>query len=77
MMNPAKLLKIKGAWDKFSYNHPKFEPFVKAVQKNAIEEGTIIEINFKTAEGQSINTNLKLTKDDLELFRDLSDLMSK
>lgn len=77
MMNPAKLLKIKGAWDKFSYNHPKFEPFIKAVQKNSIEEGTIIDIKFTTAEGQSINTNLKLTQDDLELFRSLSDMMSK
>lgn len=77
MINPAKLLKIKGAWDKFSYNHPKFEPFIKAVQRNSIEEGTIIEINFTTAAGQSISTNLKLTKDDLELFHDLSDMMSK
>ena len=77
MINPAKLLKMKGAWDKFSFNHPKFEPFVKAVQKNALQEGTIIEINIKTGEGQSISTNLKLTSDDLDLFRDMSDLMSK
>lgn len=74
MFNPAKLLKIKSAWDRFSRNHPKFEPFIKAVQRNSIEEGTIIEINITSQTGQTISTNLKLTREDMDLFKELSEL---
>ena len=38
------------------------------------EEGTIIEITVTTPEGKSLNTNVKLTGSDIELFRDLTDL---
>lgn len=74
MMNPAKLLKIKGAWDKFSQNHPKFVQFLGAMNRDAIKEGTIIEINVTTAEGKNINSNLKITQSDIELFKELSEL---
>lgn len=74
MMNPAKLLKLKGAWDTFSRNHPKFPMFISAVQQNGLKEGTIIEINVTTAEGKNINTNLKLSESDMELFRKLAEL---
>ena len=42
MMNPAMLLKLKGAWDKFAKNHPKFPLFLKAASQQAIGEGSII-----------------------------------
>lgn len=72
MMNPAKLLKLKNAWDAFSINHPKFPKFLTAVKNNAIKEGTIIEINITTAEGKSLSSNLKLTQSDIELINELS-----
>lgn len=74
MINPAKLLKMKSAWDTFTRNHPKFPLFLKAMQQSAIEEGTIIEITVTTPEGKTLNTNVKLTGSDMELFRDLTDL---
>ena len=74
MMNPAKLFKIKGAWDKFSQNHPRFVQFISAVQSNGIQEGTIIEINVTTAEGKTMSSNVKVTASDLEMFRELSEL---
>lgn len=77
MLNPGKLLKIKSAWDRFTRNHPKFEPFIKAVQRNSISEGTIIEINITTKEGNTISTNLKLTEEDMDLFKELSELAKK
>lgn len=74
MMNPAKLFKLKGAWDKFTQNHPKFPLFINALQSNGIEEGTIIEINITTPEGKLISTNLKVTQSDKELLADLTEL---
>ena len=43
--NPATLMKLMGAKNKFTQNHPKFESFVKAVflGHGSIPEGTIIE----------------------------------
>jgi hypothetical protein len=74
MFNPAKLLKIKGAWEKFTVNHPKFPKFMEAVGQTALEEGTIFEINVTTISGNTMSSNLKLTKSDIELFRELSEM---
>jgi len=74
MMNPAKLFKLKGAWETFSRNHPKFPQFVSAVQQNAIKEDSMIEINITTLEGKTLSTNLKLTQSDMDLFRELSEM---
>ena len=74
MFNPAKLFKIKSAWEKFTENHPKFPKFMEAVGKTALEEGTVFEFNVTTAEGTSLSSNIKLTKSDIELFRELSEL---
>lgn len=74
MINPTKLIKLKFAWDKFSKNHPKFPKFLNAVHKNAIEEGTIIEIKVTSAAGDSYSSNLKLTKSDKDLMSELTEL---
>lgn len=74
MMNPAKLFKIKSAWDTFTKNHPRFPQFMSAVQQNAVQEGSIIEINVTTPEGKTLSTNMKLTASDLELFHELSEM---
>lgn len=74
MINPSKLLKIKCAWDTFSGNHPKFTKFLGSLNKDVVEEGSIIEINVRTASGKEISSNLKVTQEDRELFEELSEL---
>jgi hypothetical protein len=74
MMNPAKLFKIKGAWDKFTENHPKFPLFINALRSSGIEEGSIIDINITTPEGKIISTNLKVSQSDKELLTELTEL---
>lgn len=73
MMNPGMIFKIKGAWDKFTANHPKFQPFLMAAQ-GQIQEGTIIEVTIMNPQGDRINTNLKLTASDMELFESMKDM---
>lgn len=75
MFNPASLFKIKGAWEKFVSNHPKFPLFIQAVSKGAVREGTIIEVHVKQPTGEDICTNVKITQSDLELFDELKTLM--
>lgn len=68
MFDLGSLMKIKGAWDTFTRNHPKFMPFMQAVGREAIGDGTIIEVKVISPEGKEFNTNMKLTQSDLDLF---------
>ena len=74
MMNPAKLFKIKGSWDKFVKNHPKFPQFIDAVKDTGLEEGSVIAITVTTSEGKELSTNIKVTRSDKEMLSDLTEL---
>lgn len=69
-MNIQAMLQMKKAWDTFTANHPKFPGFLKAAQ-GTLREGTIIEFKVTTAEGKTIESNLKLTASDMELMENL------
>jgi hypothetical protein len=75
MMNPAKLFKIKGYWDQFVQNHPKFPMFMNALRSNGVEEGSVIDITITTAEGKTFSTNIKVTQSDKEMLSELTELM--
>lgn len=75
MMDFTGLLKFKGAWDTFTQNHPKFVPFMQAVGREAIEDGTIIEVKVTSPEGKEYNTNMKITQNDLDLFAQFKGMM--
>ena len=68
MVNPSIIFKIKGLWNQFTSQHPKFPLFLKAVSEKGLEEDAVIEIKITTNEGEHYQTNLKITKSDLELF---------
>ena len=68
MVNPSIIFKIKGLWNQFTSQHPKFPLFLKAVSDKGLEEDAVIEIKITTIDGEHYQTNLKLTKSDLELF---------
>ncbi len=74
MMNPMALLSMKSAIDKFQSNHPKFVQFIKAMADSGLQEGTILECKVITPEGKELQTNIKITQDDLELIDKLKEL---
>ncbi|MCI7792207.1 MAG: hypothetical protein MR531_15810 [Lachnospiraceae bacterium] len=74
MFDFSSVMKIKSAWDTFSRNHPKFMPFMQAVGREAIGDGTIIEIKVTSPEGKEFNTNMKLTQSDLDLFAQIRNM---
>ena len=59
--------KIKSCIDRFRANHPKFPLFINAVSREALMEGTVIEITVTTPEGKNYCSNIKLKQDDMEL----------
>lgn len=75
-MNPAMLFKIKGAWEKFVQNHPKFPLFLRAASTSGIREGYIIEVKIMDTDGKAICTNVKLTESDMELIGMIKDMSS-
>ena len=71
-MGIGDVMKLRGAWEKFTRNHPKFPAFLNAAKAKGIVEGTIIGITITGPEGETITTNVKVNAEDLELFNTLS-----
>lgn len=74
MMNPADMMKIMSAKNKFDANHPKFSAFLKAVLSRPIQEGTVIEMTVIRPGEEPITTNLKVQQSDLDLLQELQNI---
>ena len=77
MINPASLMKMMSAKNKFTENHPKFVAFLSAAFSGGIEEDTIIEISVEKPGQNKMTTNLKVKQSDLELLKELQNLAGK
>jgi hypothetical protein len=77
MFNPGIIFELQNKWKRFTENHPKFPMFVRAVSTMEITQGTIIDVKFTSAEGKTISTNVKLTQDDVDSFREIAEMMKK
>ncbi|MCR5608669.1 MAG: hypothetical protein K6G26_06365 [Lachnospiraceae bacterium] len=73
-MNMGAIMKIKSAWETFTYNHPKFPLFLNAVKTKGVPVDTIVSISFTYPDGKVVDTNLKVTPSDLELFEVLKNI---
>lgn len=73
-MNPASIMKIMSAKNRFTENHPKFAAFIKTVFAKGIEEGTVIEIQVTRPGESPMTANIKVQQSDLELMRELQEL---
>lgn len=73
-MNPAALFKMQGAFRKFQGNHPKVVSYFSSVFGNGIPEGSVIELTVTKPGEEPVTTNMKVTKDDLELIQTLKEM---
>lgn len=73
-MNPASIMKIMSAKNRFTENHPRFVAFLKAVFSREVEEGTVIEIQVTRPGESPMTANIKVQQSDLELLRELREL---
>lgn len=72
-MNPMNFMKIKGLVDEFKKNHPKVPLFLQSAGQS-IGEGSVIEVSVTTADGKNLCTNMKVTKEDMNLVEQLKTL---
>ena len=77
MINPASLMKMMSAKNKFTENHPKFVAFLSAAFSGGIEEDTIIEISVQKPGQNKMTSNLKVKQSDQELLEELKNLAGK
>ncbi len=74
MFNPAMIMKLMNAKNKFTNNHPKFVAFLGAMFSGGIPEGTVIEITVTKPGQQAVTSNLMVKQEDLELLETLKDM---
>lgn len=68
-INPMNLMKLKGRFQIFKQQHPKFLAFLKVVNAKALEPGAVLTVKMTTVDGKEYETNIRLTKEDVETVR--------
>lgn len=72
-LNPMMLMQLQQRIQTFQQDHPKFLPFMTAIKNNALEEGTVFAMKVTTPEGKTIESNIRLTTNDIETIRMMMD----
>ncbi len=72
-MNPMAIMRLKPLMEKFRENHPKV-PMFFAAASGCIQEGSIIELSVQAPDGSPICTNIRVTKDDIDLINAMKEL---
>ena len=77
-MNPLDMMKFSSLWSTFTANHPKFPKFIAAAsRKGVLAEGSVIAMQITTPDGETLETNLKITASDLELVQQLKKMRKR
>lgn len=74
-MNPMNLLQLTNAWKRFNENHPKLITFLSAVNSRGMKEGSQIEIKVTAPDGDKMSATIRLTSDDIALFKEMGELL--
>ena len=64
-MNPFTILKYKS---QLEGNHPRAAEFVKKVIMSGLPEGTIVEVSVTKPGEETKTSNIRVTREDLDLF---------
>ena len=72
-MNPMMFMQLQQRIQTFQQDHPKFLPFLMAIKDNALQEGTVLAMTVTTPDGKTIESNIKLTANDIETIRMMMD----
>lgn len=73
-MDMSAVFKMQQYWNRFTNNHPKFPKFLSAVKSRGLNEGTVCALSITYPDGTKMETNLKITADDIEIFRELGSM---
>ena len=73
-INPMLIMELQKKFGTFKTEHPRVFPFFNAVREDALQEGTIFDMKITTPEGVSKQCNIKVTQNDIELFRSMMEM---
>lgn len=73
-INPMKMLEAQRIWKEFTERHPKFPQFMSAVKQEGITEGTVLEVQITYPDGRKLESNLKVSREDLDALNSLQDM---
>lgn len=71
MINPFK---IKSDGMAFAGRHPKFVMFLQSVMATGVQEGSVIDVAVTLPDGRKIESNMKISQEDVEFFKSLGEL---
>lgn len=69
-INPMQLMKLKGELEGFNARHPKFRRFFTDVASKT-DTGDVFEISLTKPDGTKMRTNIRIAKEDKDLFENL------
>lgn len=67
-MNPAAMMKLMEAKNRFDSDHPGFARFLNDLVRNGVEADSVIEISIKKPDGSNMVTNMKVNQSDIDLI---------
>ena len=70
-LNPLQLMKLFGMNKKFQKNHPKVSAFFRTHCAGGLTEGTVLEISVTKPGEETVSTNMRVLKSDLDLIEEL------
>ena len=73
-MNPMSLMQLQQRFQIFREEHPKIIAFFKAIGNDSMKEGTIIAVKVTTPDGKEIESNIKITANDITTFKQIMDI---
>ena len=73
-MNPMSLMQLQQRFQIFQQEHPKIIAFFKAIGNDSMKEGTIIAVKVTTPDVKEIESNIKITANDITTFKQIMDI---
>jgi len=71
-MDLSILLRAKEVWDRFGASHPQFPAFLNCLrERDALKEGTAVEIDVTPPEGQMVRAKLRLSAQEAQVLGEL------
>ena len=65
-LNPKQLMQLAERWRIFKDQHPRVIDFVRAVSRDGLQPGMIMELRVTDTEGKTSVTNIRVTPEDVE-----------
>ena len=73
-INPMAIMELQQKFNVFKEEHPRVLPFFNALKDHTPEVGSVFDMKITNPDGTEMQCNIKITENDLELFRALMNM---